>query len=164
MSDLTDFGMPEVKPPLVKREYPVLSPTTGKVAGFLGSEVRRDTDMSVYTTLRGRRHFYREGGGYAVSNRILDLCAEMGVNRIVVHEGTSDTDDVLEYPARAYFNSESEVHEADLENPQDPQTYVPVESYLHKWADHAAALFVSEFERACDRIRSKRGWPEEPPQ
>jgi hypothetical protein len=156
---LADHGIATVQKPLVKREYPLLSPTTGKVAGFLGKEVRRGEGTLVYTTLRSGYHYYYEGGGWAVSDEILETCRGRGISRIIVHEGTED-DDVHEFPAPAYYRDGQQVSEQDLEDPGDPQTYVPEEARLHHWPDYADSLFVRSFEDACQYIRETRGWPD----
>lgn len=160
-ADLSDFGVPEVQPPVVQRKSIRNSPTTGKIAGFVGREVNRGNDTMVYTTLRSSRHFYYEGDGWAISDSILDTIEDLGVSRILIHDGTDDRSDVFEYQARAYYDSEKQVHEQDLDDPTDPQRYTKKDNYLYKWEGHAARLFVDDFGAAVDRIKSgsgKRDW------
>lgn len=155
MADLTDFGVSPVQPPVVHRKAIQRSPTTGKIAGFVGREVNRGNDTTVYTTLRSSRHFYYEGDGWAISDSILRKIETIGVSRILIHDGTDEQDDVYEYRARDYYDSEKQVHEQDLEDTDDPQTYVKQDRAVHEWEGHAAFLFVDSFEAALQRIDSK---------
>lgn len=156
MPDLADFGVGQVRPPLLRRKRIVRTPIEEKIAGFTCRELRRDTNPVVYSTLRTRKHFYREGDGWAISDKILAHLENVGVSRIFVHEGTKPTDDVYEYRASDYYQSEKHVHEKDLEDERDPQTYVKKDEYMHEWPDHAADLFDRSFEDALDRINERK--------
>lgn len=151
--DLADFGASaNVEPPLVERRYIEQSPHTGKIAGFLGHEKRRGLD--VYTTLRSKSHYYNKGGGWAISDVILDDVARIDATLIFVHDGTDADDDVYEFRAEDYIKYGHAVPAADLDDPDDTQTYVPGEEAIRVWEGHAADLFVRPFKEACERI----GW------
>jgi hypothetical protein len=149
-SNLSNFGIAGTPPPLVERKRIVQSPHTGKIAGFIGKEKRRD--YRAYTTLRTGFHYYYDGGGWAISDSILDIIEEVGVSRIYVHEGTERDDDVHEFTARQYLDHGTAVPEPDLYDEDDPQTYVEEEERIHKWEDHAVGLFQRTFEDALDEI------------
>lgn len=151
---LSDFGLgATMKPPLVERRRIIQSPHTGKIAGFIGHEKRRD--FTAYTALRMGAHYYYNEQGYAISDSILDVLRDRVVSRVLIHEGTEDEDaDVYEFTLRQYVDHGDPVHEDDLHDPSDPQTFVELDEYVHKWGAHSRHLFVRPFGRACDRI----GW------
>jgi len=151
MTDLTDFGGgTETKPPLVNRKYIEQSPHTGKIAGFLGHEQHRN--VRCYTTLRHRGHFYQKGGGWAISDSILSHIDQTTATLIFVHDGTEPDDDVYEFRASDYLMKGEAVPEEDLDDPDDPQTYIAEDMAQAVWENHAAHLFVREFREACDHI------------
>lgn len=157
--NLVGYGFAKTEPPLVRRKVAVQSPTSDKLAGFVGVEKRRTDGARVYTAMRTDYHFYRVGGGYAFSDSILNrLEHDYDVSRILIHEGSDPEDDVYEFPARAYYNDGEPVEQGHLLDESDPQTYVPLEDHLFEWESHAISMFTQSFENACDRIFSKRGW------
>lgn len=157
MVDLTDFGAgAEAVPPLLMRKNIIRPPLDdGKIAGFVCKELERDTNPVVYSTLRGKKHYYREGGGYAISDAILARIENIGVSRIFVHTGV-ERGDVYEFRASDYYQSEKQVHEKDLEDPRDPQTYIKKDEAMHVWDGHAPDLFYRTFSAALDHIDNRR--------
>lgn len=155
MTDLTDFGAgSNIGPPLVRRMMCVQSPHTGKLAGFICRD--RSRDCTSYTTLRRGPHFYRNKQAYAISDSILDRLVDADVARIYVHEGTDDVDeDVYEFTTRQYVEEGKPVPDSDLhdDGPEwDPQTYVTLDEYVHKWPGHSSGLFVQTFSRAVENM------------
>lgn len=151
MADLTDFGGgTTVEPPLVERKYIEQSPHTGKIAGFLGHEKHRN--VRCYTTLRYGGHYYQKGGGWAISDSILGHIEQTAATLIFVHTGTDEDDPVYEFKASEYTMRGEAVPEEDLDDPDDPQTFVPEDAAQEVWENHAADLFVREFRDACDHI------------
>lgn len=165
--DLTDFGFVDETPePLVYRKAIVLSPpkTGNKIAGFIGHERRRD--MVVYTTLRGKSHFYESGNGYAISDCILDLLDDHRIARIFIHETEADVrsgdqdeairhGDVLEFTLRDYQVDGEPVPEEYLSAEWDTQTWLDVDRARHVWPDLGTDLYRSPFERACRRCNAE---------
>lgn len=157
-TDLTDFGAKTTEGvlPLVYRRAVVWSPTDDSIpVGFIGRDRRRD--YTVYTSRRKPFHFYRDGGGYAVSDSILSKIKRAGVSRIVFH--TADDSDAYEFAARQYHDGKP-VPESELYDPEDPQTYVPLEESRHSWDldTNPNELFVEPFTNAMDRLSSRSGW------
>lgn len=154
MPDLRDYGLgkPQVPDPHIRREYIIQSPHTGKIAGFLGKEIRRS--LRVYTTLRRQNHFFHSESAYAVSDRILDILQMQDVSHIYVHEGTEGSEaDVFEFTTRQYVEDGQPVPTEFLEERGDPQTWVAVDDATNHWQDFEIDhLFVHEFREACERI------------
>jgi len=150
---LDDFGADAtVDRPYCERKLIKQSPHTGKIAGFICRELRRP--MTVYTSLRARSHFYREGGGYAVSDSILESLEKHHVSRILVHTGTDEESfDAYEFAIRQYTADGKDVPGHWLEDESDTQTYVPVGDALHEWPfNYDESMFKYPFRAACDRI------------
>lgn len=158
MTDLRDFGVVEDPPPPdCHRKAVVAAPTPDKhIAGFVARE--RAREMTVYTTLRGYSHYYRSGGGFAISESILDLLADHGVSRLYVLDtrgaDSPETADVLEFTLREYRDGE-EVPEFDLQHPEDPQRYLPEDATRFRWEKLGTDMFASSFQHALDRINAR---------
>lgn len=154
-TDLTRFGVKATEEimPLIHRKRVVWSPTSpNKPAGFVGKDRRRD--YMVYSTRRKPYHFYRRGGGYAVSDKILSKLDQIGVSRIIIH--TANGEDVYEFATRQYVQGGEEVPEKELLDIKDKQTYVPVDEAKNAWKRkrNPNDLFVEDFSSAMDRILS----------
>lgn len=163
---LTDGGQPtlgawgaEQSAPRVVREWPIYVEQSGepRLVGFVGADHERD--LRVYTSRRSQYHFYREGGGYAISLAALAKARQHDAKRILVHQRDRDRD-VIEFSMRQYLDDREHVHEADLDDRSDPQVYVDVDEAMNRYAGRAGGLFVYEFEDACERIWTKRGCPD----
>lgn len=152
-----DYGSfrAEDAPPLVKRKAVVWSPTApDKPAGFVGYDLRRE--HKVYTTRRKQYHYYYEGEGWAISDRILDTLDKNNIPRVAVWEHGSG--DVHEFQTRAYTDRGSEVPEHELLDADDPQTYVPESEELHVYPGVGEDLHSQSFEKAMDRLANRSGW------
>lgn len=154
-TDLTNFGVKATEEimPLIHRKRVVWSPTApNKPAGFVGLDRRRD--YKVYSTRRKPYHFYRRGGGYAVSDQILSKLDRVGVSRIIIH--TANGEDVYEFATRQYVQDGDAVPEKELLDIEDSQTYVEVDEAKNAWKRQSNPndLFVEGFSTAMDRILS----------
>lgn len=154
--DLDQFGVNYDVPPLVHRKRTVTVKHDGetRLVGFVGYDRRRD--FRVYTSRRSDYHFYREGDGYAISQSAIEQAHSVDVSRVLVHE-KNDPHAVYEFPLREYVMG-SKVQHGHLQDGDDTQRYVPVETAMNEWDGHAEEMFVEPFEQAMDRITSKRGW------
>lgn len=151
-STLDRFGAGGVtEAPLFKRKAVKQSPHTGKIAGFVGKELNRD--LLGYATRRRRSHYYQKGEGYAISDTILRAISNLGVTHVFVH-GADANDDVLEFVTRQYTEDGQAVPTGDLEDEDDPQTYVPGDAAREVWPRHVGRLYYQPFEQAMERI----GW------
>lgn len=154
MTDLSDFGggIEPHDPPRIERKRvrwtPEVSNVDGKIAGFIGVvENRGDRPHKCYTTRRTGQHIYARKDAWAISQRILNVCENLGVDYVFVWD--AGTKDVWEYAA-AQFIDGREVPESDLEVVADPQRYVPLDDAAHYWKNHAEEMFARDFERAMD--------------
>ena len=153
----------DVAPPRVSRKRIVtVQADKQRLAGFIGTEQRRE--MRVYTTRRSDFHYYYEGDGYAISESVLDECAEWDVARVLIHEKLTEFEqrqddvqpDVFEFRLRQYTSSDNYIPEGDLLDEQDAQVYVPLDDAMYVWSDHDV-LFERSFESAVEAI-DWRGW------
>lgn len=138
--------------PFCERKVIRQSPHTGKIAGFVCHDISRG--LCVYTTLRGRRHLYEKGEGYAVSDSILANLPG-SCSRILIHDGKDpEPFGVWEFTVRQYEDGPS-VPEGDLDDPADTQRYVPLDDHIDQWEfERERRLFRHPFHEAVDRI----GW------
>jgi hypothetical protein len=157
-SSLGDFGVDDTEsiPPLVYRKNAVESPTSpGKPAGFIGIDRRRD--KSVYITRRvDHLHYYKSGGGgYAISDEIINRLDRTPISRIIVH--VADSGGLYEFGYHQYENEATPVPESLLIDEDDPQGYVATDDCLNSWEGVGGRVYVESFEVAMERI-SGRGW------
>lgn len=152
MTDLGDFGVEREEPhPRLRRKSPRYSPHTGKICGFICRELDRGNDALVYATRRIKKyHWYRKGGGWAVSESIIDDCESLDVTRIFVH-GKHPDDPVYEYDARDYYDGEN-IPPEDLYDEDDPQVYPPGDPYMNEYPGYSFAMFTQSFRAACRRL------------
>jgi hypothetical protein len=152
----------ETPPPKVARKRPVtVEADRTRLVGFVGYD--RCRDKRVYTTRRKDYHFYETGGGYAISEAVLDQLTEIGIPRILIHEyvdGDGDEDeaetgDVFEFQTHQYVHADIVGEAWPFEN-GDTQRYVPIEATLFDWPGHAGDLFVRPFDEAMDTIARHR--------
>lgn len=157
-ADLTDFGAEttETIPPLVYRKNAVESPTSpGKPAGFVGVDRRRD--KSVYITRRkDEYHYYKSGGGgYAISDYIVNRIGQTPISRIIIH--VVESGDIYEFGYHEYNTDATPVPESLLLDDDDPQSYVAVDQSLNSWDAVGEDVYVEPFDVVMERI-SHRGW------
>lgn len=163
MTDLRQFGAVEdPPPPKCRRKVIVDSPTKDKLAGFICHEQRRD--LRVYTTLRGYGTYYKNGGGFAISECILDLLADRNVSRMFIHDargGGIEDGNVFEYTVREYRDGDT-VSKYDREVDWDHQRVLSTAEARYTWEGLGNAMYVQPFPRACDRIGDRRVDPTPP--
>jgi hypothetical protein len=147
-STLDDFGGGTTRDkPFVERKRIVWAPPEHtKPAGFLGRDKSRD--VKTYTTRRTGYHFYYLGDGYAISDSIIRKLRELEIPYILIHE--KGEGDVYEFRLRQYENGEA-VPERDLDDLEDPQTYVEIDEHIAKWPAYQRELFQRTFEDAYRR-------------
>lgn len=151
---LTGYGIntTETIPPLCHRKNAIEAPTKeGTPAGFLCFDRRRE--YRVYTTRRKGYHYYEKGDGYAVSDKILETLIEVNMSRILFH--THEDGDVYEFGVHQYEADGEPVPDHALLDPEDPQTYVPLEECYNAWEGHYPDMFIQSWEDAAPRIYEK---------
>jgi hypothetical protein len=145
-------------PPVVERKNNVLviHNDERRLAGFIGRDLAHD--RIVYTTLRHDHHYYRKGDGYAISESALRTIGRVEAERVIVHEAEGSS--VYVFDADDYRGRTAQpVPEADLDDPDDPQVYVPQSEAIAVFDDlQQSELFKRPFDVACDYIRETRGW------
>lgn len=157
-SSLGDFGGGErIEPPLVHRKAIKYVKHNGerRLAGFVGKETKRD--RVVYTAYRTGSHYYYDGDGYALSDRVVKHCQGVGVSIIYVHEAPSGgtQGDVWTFRTRDYARKGQQVPEDVLDDPRDTQTYLSTDMAVRRWPDHSEELFIEDFETAMERLTRK---------
>lgn len=161
MTDLSDFGVDASvpKPNLERKAAKYIKTDQKRLVGFMCYDHARG--MRAYTTRRSRFHFYRNGEGYAISERILDYLAQLDVEHIFIHEkprehDTDHSPDAFEFRTDQYRFGER-VPESELQNEDDTQRYVPVDDAIRMWDGIGETMFKRSFEDAMDYINSHRG-------
>lgn len=141
MVDLRDFQDgegPDIydEPPLVHyTPYTTAIRTpgdNGKVAGHTGIDEHRGR---VFLTIRKfQDHFYRRGGGYAISTKVLEAAEEEGVNRVLIWE--SDQQRTYEFALSRYLNGQKVP--AQHTPAGDEQRYVEINNHLGRFEQLSA--------------------------
>lgn len=114
----------------------VRSPTgNGNIVGRIGPCKNREG--YAFITRRDRReHYYRRGGGYALSKKLLHYLLNQ-VYHIMIHEKRRNR--TLEFGIAQYVEDAERVQHAPK---GDPQVCVPVEDARHVWHDYNAEFDV----------------------
>lgn len=133
---LTEFG-PDGLPPTPRVIIDVNADTVhaptgnGKVAGHIGIDKHRGGNA--YVAYKERTtHYYRKGGGYALSKKILFYLTKNDVHTLYWVE---DGETTYEFGIRQYVEESDRVQHAAG---GDPQVYVPNADARHIWHDHNA--------------------------
>lgn len=131
-------GLPD--PPLVILDIncdTVYAPTNdGKIAGHIGPVKHRRGRAFVSRRTR-QEHYYRDGGGYAISKSILGYLTRHTAHHIIMHE--TDRSTALEFGIAQYVEDGQRVEHAPR---GDPQVYVPKSDARHTWQNHDPVLDV----------------------
>lgn len=179
LSQWTDTGEPD---PLVERENPLRNPATDSIIGFVGKAIERE--CLVYTTSPLRDYHYcsytetnygpqenQVYEGFVIPEPIIDRLqrfdSSLGeVSRIFVHDATDEEypapdGNVIEYPARAYFDGcrVPDAWHADRPGDDGDMRVIAPDPDVEPLAIHEALgsdLYKRSFEDALDYIAEKR--------